>query len=242
MIPDERCLGLVWESNQEYDAEMQSYLLILDRLSSVGIPELAHSEFPLPQLPELFEAIALEVGSNSIFGKRSIQKVIRKVSPEAGNELVASIALCRLYSIEHGLVDDYVSRRQNAVLSDDPMLKDILAETYGMILYREQIEAIATDLAGFAPDEAAELRRANAKLDWERIEHFHCQFIDGAEFKGHNRGDAEKIWIVLFRAARWVGPRKSAERIASIVFQMAWLRANYPEEFRKAVRESRIKD
>lgn len=237
MISDERCLGLVWESNLDYDTEMQSYQVILDRLASVGIPELAHSEFPLPQLPEIFEAIALEVGSDSIFEKKSIREVFRKVAPESANEFVASIALCRLYPIEHGLVDDYVSRRQNGVLFDDPMLKDILAETYGMILYREQIEAIATDLAGFASDEAVELWKSIAKLDHPRIACLCRQFVEGAEGKGCKRGIAEVIWIVLFRAARWVGPRKSAEKIATIVFQMAWLKANYPEEFSKAVQE-----
>ena len=229
-----------WKDKQDYDTEMDYYRTIIDDISDEAVSTLWEEGFPFHNLPEILNEISSYLSSKGIFSKKSFIDGLQIILPRCGEELIATVALSRPYPAENNFVDDYLDRKKNGAFYDHPALEQILRESYGLILYREQVETIATDFSGFRCEDAASLCRAIAKLDWEKIERLHRQFIDGAEYNGHTRGDAEKIWIIQFQAARWVGSRKIAMEISDLAYQMAYLKVHHPEELQKALKKHKF--
>lgn len=128
-----------------------------------------------------------------------------------------------------------------------PELKDILSETYGVIIYQEQVIAIAKEIAGFSSVEADLLRYAMGKKMADKMDELKPKFISGFAKKGYSEDVANEIWDTIYKFSSYAFNKSHSTAYAKLAFQTAYLKANYPVEFYAALltsfigKEDRIK-
>src|SRR5882672_9461034 len=171
-----------------------------------------------------------------------MRDLLRKLRPNIFEEIIALIALYRPGPMGAGMLDEFVKRKHHAgaVKYDHPLLEPILKETYGVILYQEQVMRISRDFAGFAPGQADVLRKAMGKKIPEEIEKLRGQFMDGAKAKGIQERTAHQVFeqIVTFGGYGFNKSHSTAYGLVS--YQTAFLKATYPVEFMTALLTSEI--
>lgn len=154
-------------------------------------------------------------------------------------DLIAALALYRPGPIKGGLRDAFVRRhnRQEAVTHLHPALSTLLQETYGVILYQEQVLRIAHDLAGFSFGEADLLRRAMSHFDpGKQMLVLQEKFVQGAlERSGISPEIGERVWQMMAAFAGYGFPKAHAASYADVAWRAAWCKAHYPAEFLAAV-------
>ena len=159
--------------------------------------------------------------------KRSIQTL----KPSSFDDVVALLALGRPGPMKY--IANYARRKEGKekinYVSDD--LKEILAPTYGIIVYQEQINSIAMKMAGFSLGEADVFRRAISKKEKEQILSSQKQFIAGAMKNGYTQDVAEKVFANILRFAEYGFNKSHSVVYAIIACRMAWLKVHYPLEF-----------
>src|SRR5690606_10995425 len=116
-----------------------------------------------------------------------------------------------------------------------PSLEPILRDTYGIIVYQEQIMQIASMMAGFTLGEADLLRRAVSKKKREVLDEQRAAFVAGAVRQGYGEADANAVYDMIVRFADYGFPRAHATAYAVLAFQTAYLKAHYPVEFMAAM-------
>ncbi len=128
-----------------------------------------------------------------------MRELLRKLRPNKFEDIVAILALYRPGPIGSGMVDDFIKRKdgQVPIKYDHKLLEPILKETYGIIVYQEQVMRIASDLAGFTMSQADSLRRAMSKKTPEVMEQARSSFIEGATKKGIEKRTAEKVFNLI---------------------------------------------
>jgi len=136
-----------------------------------------------------------------------------------------------------GMVDDFIKRMHDPlqIKYDHPALEPILKETYGIILYQEQVMQIVSTLAGFSLAKADSLRRAMGKKIPEIMEKEKKSFIDGAAKGNVNARTAEKIWNLIEYFSGYGFNKSHSTAYALISYQTAYLKANYTTEFMAAL-------
>lgn len=167
-------------------------------------------------------------------GMRAILKDLR---PEAFEDIVALVALYRPGPLGSGMVENFVKRKhgQKKITYLHPRLEPILKDTYGVILYQEQVMRIASDLAGFTLSEADLLRRAMGKKKPEIITNLRSQFIAGAVKNGLEAGVARQIFDLLEYFAGYGFNKSHSAAYAFVAYQTGYLKANYPAEYMAAL-------
>lgn len=187
----------------------------------------------------LQEAKAIGVFQLESTGMRDL---LRKLHPSVFEEIIALIALYRPGPMGAGMLDEFVKRKHNAatIKYDHPILEPILKETYGVILYQEQVMRISRDFAGFTPGQADVLRKAMGKKILEEIEKLRGQFMEGAKAKGIKEKTAHHVFeqIVTFGGYGFNKSHSTAYGLVS--YQTAYLKANYPIEFMTSLLTSEI--
>ncbi len=185
---------------------------------------------------EVFELIR----SGQVIGLFQIETPVMKkgiqiIKPTCFADVVALLALNRPGPMQ--FMASYAKRRDGkekiTYISDD--LKDILSSTYGIIVYQEQINMIATKIAGMTPGEADLFRRAISKKDKKVLESQKDIFIKGCISKGYNEKVALEIFNHIAKFADYGFNKSHSVAYAMITCRMAWLKANYPLEFYSAV-------
>lgn len=178
----------------------------------------------------LGEAKTIGVFQLSSAGMRDL---LRKLKPTIFEDLIALISLYRPGPMGSGMLDEFVLRKHNSarIKYEHPLLEPILKETYGVIVYQEQVMRIATDLAGFAPAEADILRQAMGKKIPEEIERGRGRFLEGAKEKNLDRRVANKIFDFLVHFGGYGFNKSHAAAYALLAYQTAFLKANYPIEY-----------
>ena len=123
------------------------------------------------------------------FESSGMRDILRKAKPQRLEDLIALNALYRPGPLRSGMVDDFIARKQGKteVKYELPALEPILAETYGVIAYQEQVMRISNVLAGFTLGEADVLRKAMGKKKADVMATMRKKFVDGAKSKGHQR-------------------------------------------------------
>ncbi|HEV2492432.1 MAG TPA: DNA polymerase III subunit alpha [Terriglobia bacterium] len=174
------------------------------------------------------------------FESRGMTDILRRAKPNRLADLIALNALYRPGPM--GMIDDFVARKmgRKRVVYDLPQLKDILEETYGVIVYQEQVMQIAASVAGFTLGEADILRRAMGKKKPEEMVAMREKFISGARKNGVPAAKAEKLFELVKEFAGYGFNKSHSAAYAFVAYQTAYLKAHYPVEFMSAMLTAEI--
>ncbi|MSV29420.1 MAG: DNA polymerase III subunit alpha [Bryobacterales bacterium] len=167
------------------------------------------------------------------FESSGMRDILRRYQPTRLEDLTALNALYRPGPIQGGMVDDFIDRKhgRKAVSYDLPVLKEILEETYGVIVYQEQVMQISNRLAGYSLGEADILRRAMGKKKAEEMAAQRERFLRGALEKGHPQKKVEKIFDLMEQFAGYGFNKSHSAAYAFLAYVTAYLKAHYPTEF-----------
>ncbi len=160
-----------------------------------------------------------------------MRDALRKLKPDRFEDIIAIVALYRPGPMDN--IDTYVSRKHGREQVDylHPLIKPILEETYGVIIYQEQVMQIARELSGFSLGEADLLRRAMGKKIKKEMDKQRERFVEGAVANGVERARAEFIFELVAKFAGYGFNKSHAAAYALIAYQTAYLKANQPIEF-----------
>ncbi len=166
-----------------------------------------------------------------------MKELMRKMQPRVFKDLIALIALYRPGPLGSNMVDDFVKRKHGSVKIDyfHPKLEPILKETYGIILYQEQVMQIAQALADYDMAEADELRKAIAKKKPKLMNQHRERFIKGAVKNGVKKELAENLFDLIEKFGGYGFNKSHSTAYAMVAYQTAYLKAHYPVEFMTAL-------
>ena len=173
---------------------------------------------------------------------RGMRELLRKLEPQRFEDIIAVLALYRPGPLGGGEVDNFIRRKkgESPIEYIHPSLENILKETYGTILYQEQVMKIAHELAGFSMEEADNLRKAMGKKIPEMMKKMEEKFIKGAKERGIKEKVAKKIFDTMAYFAGYGFNKSHATAYAFISYKTAYLKANYPLEFMAALLTSEM--
>ena len=176
------------------------------------------------------------------FESSGMRDYLRKLKPERLEDLGAMNALYRPGPLDAGTVDDYIERKhgRRSISVAHPRLQPILEETYGVIVFQEQVMRIATDLGGFTLGQADTLRKAMGKKQADLMADMKQHFITGCEQNEIGRAKADEIFVLMETFARYGFVKAHAYGYALVAYQTAFLKAHYPVEFMAALLTSEM--
>src|SRR5262249_27910712 len=171
------------------------------------------------------------------FESHGMRDILRRYQPTRIEDLTALNALYRPGPIQGGMIDDFINRKhgKTKVAYELPQLKDILEETYGVILYQEQVMQIANLLASFSLGEADLLRRAMGKKKKEEMAAQRAKFLAGCEKNKINEKKAVRIFDLMEEFAGYGFNKSHSCAYALLAYQTAYMKAHYPVEFMAAL-------
>jgi DNA polymerase III subunit alpha len=166
-----------------------------------------------------------------------MRNLLKKMKPELFTDLIALVALYRPGPLDSGMVDTFVDTKHGRRLPEYPLpqLKDILEETYGVIVYQEQVMKIANILAGYSLGDADILRRAMGKKIPEVMEKERAKFMTGALRNGIPEKKATYIFDLMAKFAGYGFNKSHSAAYALIAYQTAYLKAHYPAQYMAAL-------
>lgn len=166
-----------------------------------------------------------------------MKDLLVRLKPETMGDLIALLALYRPGPLGSGMVDDFIKRKRGEIRIkyDVPQLEGILADTYGVILYQEQVMHIASKLANFSLGDADLLRSAMSKKKIDVMEKQKEKFLQGAKENKLNSKKAEKIYNQMAKFAEYGFNKSHSTAYTIIAYQTAYLKAHYPVEFMAAL-------
>lgn len=165
------------------------------------------------------------------FESAGMQDALRKLKPDCIEDLIALGALYRPGPMDN--IPTYIARKHGKETPDylHPMLTEVLKETYGVIIYQEQVQKIAQVLSGYTLGAADLLRRAMGKKIKEEMDAQRTEFVNGAKANGVSEAQASSIFDLVAKFAGYGFNKSHAAAYAVIAYQTAYLKANYPVEF-----------
>ena len=176
------------------------------------------------------------------FESRGMTDILQRVKPSRLADLTALNALYRPGPIQGGMIDDYIARKtgKKRVTYDVPQLKEILEETYGVIVYQEQVIQILNRVAGFTLGEADVVRRAMGKKKLEEMAANREKFLAGAKKNNVPTAKAARLWELVEQFAGYGFNKSHSAAYALVAYQTAYLKTHYPVEFMAALLSSEI--
>jgi len=171
-----------------------------------------------------------------------MRDLLRQLRPNRIEDIIALVALYRPGPMQ--LIPDFIERKhgRTKVVYDHPLMEEILRDTYGIMVYQEQVMRIASDLAGFSMGEADILRRAMGKKNPELMAEQRKKFVSGAVGHGVPEKKAERIFGFMEQFAGYGFNKSHSAAYAIIAYQTAYLKTNYPVEFMAALLTSEMAD
>ncbi len=173
-----------------------------------------------------------------------MRDLVLKMKPQTFEDIIALIALYRPGPLNSGMVDDFIKRKkgQTKIVYDLPQLEPILKDTYGVIVYQEQVMQISRTLGGYSLGQADLLRRAMGKKDPEVMKKEKVPFLDGAKKQGVDPRKAEAIFDLMAKFAEYGFNKSHSAAYALISYQTAYLKTHYPVEYMAALLTSQVAD
>jgi DNA polymerase-3 subunit alpha len=164
-----------------------------------------------------------------------MREALKQIRPTEFNDIVAIGALYRPGAMR--FIPDYArgKRDPESITNPDERLRPITQETYGCVIYQEQLMEIAKRIAGFSPAEADDLRKAVGKKKRDLMATMKDKFLEGCASSGTDRKVADDLWALMTAAADYSFNKSHAACYALISYRTAYLKANYPAEYMAAV-------
>ena len=164
---------------------------------------------------------------------KGMQNLLVKLKPTKFEEVIAILALFRPGPLMSGMVDEYIERKHGRRPVEYPFkeVEDVLRETYGLIVYQEQIMFMANILSGFSLAEADILRKAIGKKNPEVMAKMKNRFVSGAVEKGFPKDKIEKLWNDIDKFASYSFNKSHSTAYAYLTYWTAYIKTYYPEEF-----------
>jgi len=171
-----------------------------------------------------------------------MRNVLMELKPSCFEDLIALLALYRPGPLESGMVMDFINRKHGRVEVSypHPRLEPILKETYGVILYQEQVMRIASELANYSLGDGDILRRAMGKKIPEVMAKQRTKFLEGAKANGIEENIANYIFDLMEKFAGYGFNKSHSAAYALISYQTAYMKAHYPVEFMAALLTSEV--
>ncbi len=168
------------------------------------------------------------------FESSGMREFLKKLKPTVLEDLIAMNALYRPGPMEN--IDSFINRKhgKKEIKYSHKLLEPILKETYGIIVYQEQVMQIANEVAGFTLAEADIMRRAMGKKIKSLMEELSIKFIAGSEKNGIKKKKSEEIFLLIEKFAQYGFNKSHSTAYAYIAYQTAWLKVHYPAEFMSA--------
>lgn len=178
------------------------------------------------------------------FESSGMQEICRRLKPKELEDLSALNALYRPGPIDGGMIEDFILRHrgEKKVQLITPEMKDILSNTFGVLVYQEQIMQLAQKLAGYSLGDADMMRRAMGKKDRGKMARHEEKFISGAVERGISQKKAEEIFKLMAQFADYGFNRSHSIAYAYLAFQTAYLKAHYPSFFYASVLSHEAQD
>jgi DNA polymerase-3 subunit alpha len=176
------------------------------------------------------------------FESSGMRDYLCKLKPESLDELTAMNALYRPGPLDSNMTDEYIDRKRGSkeIKYEHPLLEPILKETYGVIVFQEQVLKIASDLAGYSLGKADILRKAMGKKKAELMVQQREEFKKGAKARGIAKEVADRIFDLMATFGRYGFNKSHSAGYALIAYQTAYLKAHFPVQFMAASMSSEI--
>ncbi|GAB4212032.1 MAG: DNA polymerase III subunit alpha [Synechococcales cyanobacterium] len=173
-----------------------------------------------------------------------MKQVVSDLKPSNLEDISSVLALYRPGPLDTGMIPEFIDRKhlRKKVEYATPLLEPILKDTYGTILYQEQIMRIAQDLAGYTLGQADLLRRAMGKKKVAEMEKHREQFIDGAAKRGVPSAVSKELFDQMVAFAEYCFNKSHSTAYGFVTYQTAYLKANYPTEYMAALLSSHSGD
>lgn len=224
---------------------LKTLTLITDTLDAIRgegkePPDLDHLPLDDPQTFELFAR-----GDTSgvfQFESSGMRDILRRLHPEKFEDLIALNALYRPGPIQGGMIDDFIQRRHGRVKVSylHPLLEQVLRETYGVIVYQEQVMQIASIMGGYTLGGADLLRRAMGKKNAEEMAKHSAIFVKGAQGRNVGKDDAQHIFDLMEKFAGYGFNKSHSAAYALVAYHTGYLKAHYPVHFMAALLTSEM--
>ena len=213
----------------------------LKTLAHLGMP-LDLDEVPLDD-PDVYRLFC-DGRTNGIFQfeSRGMKELLRRAKPSKFEDLAAFNALYRPGALSVGMVEEFIQRKngQKKVRFVVPAVEPILAETYGVIAYQEQVMQIGVVVAGFTAGEADVLRSAMGKKKPEVMAQQKEKFLSGAVANGYRREQGEDLWNYIEPFAGYGFNKAHSVAYAMLAYKTAYLKAHFPHAFMAAMLTSEL--
>jgi len=205
----------------------------------VNLIQKDFSNFALKDIPLDDEKTFQQLSRGNAVGvfqleSNGMSSVLKQLQPDKFEEIIAVVALFRPGPMDN--IPSFCNRKHGREDIDyiHPMLKEVLKETYGIIVYQEQVMEIAQVLSNYTLGEADLLRRAMGKKIQKEMDDQKIRFIDGALQNNISKNEASKIFDLVDKFAGYGFNKSHAAGYALISYQTAYLKANFPHEFMTA--------
>ncbi len=166
-----------------------------------------------------------------------MRQIVKDLKPSSLEDISSILALYRPGPLDAGLIPKFINRKHGKENVDFPhhSLKPILSETYGIMVYQEQIMKIAQDLAGYSLGQADLLRRAMGKKKVSEMQRHRTQFVEGAVTKGVEKIIADKLFDQMVLFAEYCFNKSHSTAYGAVTYQTAYLKAHYPVAYMAAL-------
>ncbi|MEZ4741879.1 MAG: DNA polymerase III subunit alpha [Bdellovibrionota bacterium] len=203
---------------------------------------LGHKDFDIANIAMDEEKVFQFISSGATCGIFQLESsgmtaLVKKLKPSCFEDIIALVALFRPGPLGSGMVDDFVERKhgRQEITYPHPDLEPILKETYGMILYQEQVQKIAAVLANYTLGEADILRRAMGKKDADEMERQKNRFLTGAQENNIEAALAAEIFDLMAEFAKYGFNKSHSAAYGLVSYQTAFLKTFYPEAYMAAI-------
>ena len=175
---------------------------------------------------------------------QGMRKYLQMLKPSTFEDIIAMLALYRPGPLGSGMVDEFIKRKHGevAVSYPHPSLEETLKPTYGVIVYHEQVMAIAMIMGGFSLGQGDLLRRAMGKKIAEAMAEQKVRFLDGAKEKGIDQKIATEVFDLMEKFAAYGFNKSHSAAYALISYYTAYLKTHYPKEFMAALMTSELEN
>jgi DNA polymerase-3 subunit alpha len=224
---------------------LKTLTVIEDALREIG--KTTGKNLTTPDIPLDDEKVFTMLGDGQTAGVFQFEgnvptDVLKKMKPDCFEDLIAVNALIRPGALGSGMTDEYILRKRGKAKVEypHPMLEPVLKDTYGVILYQEQVMSIANMMAGFSMGQADILRRAMGKKRPEEMAAQREDFEKGAAARGVKKSDASKVFDLMHHFSGYGFNKSHSTAYTMLSYYTAYLKAHHPREFMAALLTSEM--